>query len=1147
MSLQLILGQSGGGKTHCLYENITKEAIQNPSKNYLVIVPEQFTMQTQKELVELHPNKGIMNIDVLSFARLAHRILGELGRNDGILLDDEGKNLILRKIAGNYEADLKILGKNLKKFGYISEVKSVISEFTQYNLGIEALEEFKSNLPGDSMLFYKLDDICTVYKGFQSYLEGKYITNEELLDQVTLCASDSAILKDSVITFDGFTGFTPVQYRLIEVLLKLCSKVYITMTIGKKEHPYSYQHPYQLFGLSKETIVTLMKLCQEAKVEIEEPILLFDKETSRFKENDALGFLEEELFRYGKKSFEQEQNSIRIHALRNPKEEAYWAAGEIRRLAREEGYRYRDIAIITSSMEGYGHHLKRACEEYDIPTFTDHKRSILLNAFVEYGRSLLAMVESNYTYDSVFRFLKSGFVPVSSHRIDLLENFVLANGIKGFKKWQEPWTDRRLRTNQEGLDLINGLRVEFVEMMMPLQLVLKERRKTVQDICTAIYEFFVTNKIQQRVERFAEEFQESGELSLAKEYSQIYGITMELFDKFVSILGDEVVGLKEFNELLDAGLQEARVGIIPPSIDCVIIGDLQRTRLNNIKALFFLGANDSHLPGKMNASGLLSEHDRDVFASNNIRLKAGGKEQMYIQKFYLYLNLTKPSERLYLSYAKTSGDGKSGRPAYLIHEIHKLFPRVKVTEIIPSVMNSELTPQGGLQYIIEGLNDPKLQENPEWIGLLDWYKSKEEWKELITMLITANQYRAPEDKLSREIAKALYGEVLKNSVTRLEKFASCPYAHFLNHGLGIRERDLYEFEASDLGNIFHEAIEHYAKQVHASGKDWTTLSREEQEQLSNQVVDESIEQYENAMLYKSERDKYNIERIKRLMRRSVWAVTEQLACGEFRPEGFEVTFGTDDGLESTTIPISDDQVMKLRGQIDRVDLCESDTNIFVKILDYKTGSKELNLAEVYEGLQLQLFVYLNTALEIERKKQDKEQEGKQVIPAGVLYYRMDDPLVEVDLSEAMNAAEEDQLIEMEILNKLTPDGLVNKGANVLELLDHTFDNKSYAVPVTKDSKGEIKKTSKAVDQSELETICAFTSKKIQELGTKMADGIIEVKPYQKKDGSGCMYCKFNQICGFDIKIPGYSYRKVSEAKQEAALELMKQTMEEEGQ
>ena len=1023
MALQFIMGPPGSGKSHYLYEKVTKASLEHPETNYIVLVPEQFTMQTQKDLVMASPRKGIMNVDVLSFGRLAHRIFEETGGNQRKVLDDVGKSFVLRKIAGDCEAELRVLGSNLKKTGYIGEVKSVISEFTQYDIQEETLEQMIEEVKDSSNLYYKLQDIKTIYHGFREYLREKYITGEELLDVLCTVVGKSKILKDSVVVLDGFTGFTPVQNKLLRELFGVCKKVVITVTMEQKENPFSYKHPYQLFALSKQMVTSLITIAKETKTDVEEPIYLYDRPIYRFRENTALAFLEAHLFRYSKEQYEKEQDRIQVYCAKNPKEEVDFAAQKIRNLARTRGYRYREIAIIASDLNTYGNQIEKIFGEYQIPIFMDHKRSILLNSFVEYVRSLLAMVEQNFSYESVFRYLRTGLTGFSDEEIDIVENYVIALGIRGYKKWQEKWIRRARGMEETELERINDIKERFLIQVEDVTMVLTKRNKTVSEVTKALYDFLVKEELQKKVKEYEIRFGNDGELALEKEYGQVYRIVIELFDKFVELLGEEQIALKEYCELLDAGLEEAKVGVIPPSLDQVVAGDIERTRIKDIKAVFLLGANDMYIPGKENAGGILSEHDRELFQKGGVVLAPGAKEKAFIQKFYLYLLMTKPSEQLYVTYSKVSADGKTLRPAYLIQDLRRMYKKMEIQDADCQPDKKELTPKSGFAYLIEKLQKKHEGLGTEWQELYTWYRQNPKWRKKIEQIVEACFYEKPKDGLTTRTAQRLYGTILENSVTRLEKFSACAYAHFLSYGLNLREREEYTFQAIDLGNIFHSAIEHFAKKLEAEGYTWTTLPEVRREELIEESVEESIVDYGNTILYSSARNEYIIKRLKRMMRRTVWALTKQLEKGDFMPGGYEISFGGASGLSTSDIALDGHGRMRLRGKIDRVDICEDEDNVYVKVIDYKTGAKAFDLGELYYGLQLQLVLYLNTALELESRK----NHGKTVIPAGIFYYQMKDPIVDKEKDE--------EKLEKKILKELRLDGVVNAREEVVRHLD----------------------------------------------------------------------------------------------------------------
>ena len=1113
MPLQFVFGPSGSGKSYYLYHHIIEESMEHPDRNYIVLVPEQFTMQTQKDLVSMHPHHGIMNIDVLSFGRLAYRVFEETGGGSLPVLDDEGKNLILRKIAGDYESELSVLRGNMKKLGYISEVKSVISEFTQYEIGEEELDLVMESLGKDSRLYYKLKDIRVLYKGFRDYLEKKYITKEELLDVLSREVAKSELLKNSTVVLDGFTGFTPVQNHLLYELLKHCRKVMVTVTMDERENPYIYMHPYQLFALSKQMVSSLIELAKQARVEIENPIELYEKPVWRFQKNPALAYLERNVFRYGRESYEKNPETVKVHVARNPEEEVRVVVEDIRRIVRTTGCRYREIGVIVSNMDVYGDYLERAFERYQIPFFMDHKRSILLNSFVEHLRSLLNMMEQQFSYESVFRFLRTNLSGFTGDEVDMLENYVLGLGIRGYKNWQKSWVRRLKTTTEEELEELNHLRVRFVEKIDALYFVLRQRKKTVQDITLAVYEYMVKEELQLALVKQEEEFQEVGELALAKEYAQVYRIVIELFDKFVSLLGDEAVTLKEYCELLDAGLEEARVGVIPPSADQVVAGDLMRTRLKDIKALFFVGANDTELPGNLIRSGLLSEHDREKFKQSELTLAPGGKEQAYVQKFYLYSNLTKPSERLEIYYSKVSADGKSVRPSYLIQELRRLYPKLQVMdEELRSLNERELTEQEGINEIIPAIREHKdngLLNDDVWGELFKWYQSRPEWRKKIETLLDAGYKHSPADRLSDLVARKLYGENFADSITRIEQYSACAYAHFLRYGLRLKEREEYEFEAVDLGNVCHGALERYAKRVQESGRTWTDLPDEERKQLIDECMDETIADYGNSILYSTARNEYMITRIKTMLERTIWALTSQLAAGDFRPDAWEVRLGSN-------------------GKIDRVDTCRDDNDLYVKVIDYKTGHKEFDVVALYYGLQLQLMFYMDGAV----KMQKKRNPDKNVIPAGVFYYRIQDPYIKRDL----NATEDEE--ESMLLKALKPDGIINLKDEVLEHLDHKMSGESEVIPVRYNVNGGLSKLSKTVPEEQFELMMEYAVSKIYRAHDEILSGDVKASPYRRGQETGCDFCKYQHICGFDTKIEGYQYHNISKMSKGEALAKM---------
>lgn len=1140
MALQFIFGGAGAGKSYYIYNNIIQQSIENPEKQYLILVPEQFTMQTQKELVTMHPRKGICNIDVLSFERLAFRVLTEMGESQRVLLEETGKSMVLRRVAQEKKKELKILGAKMDKQGYISQMKSMVSELRQYEISTEDLEDILENLASSPELYYKLQDIKTLYQGFFDYLEGSFITQEEVLDAMGRVAPLSKKLKDSVLVLDGYTGFTPIQIQLLETLLDICHEIYVTVTIAAGEDPYKMGSPHELFYLSKQTVASLLRIAKEKKISWKEYWIPEGKGSyqGRFADNPPMAFLEKNVFRYRKKKYPKPQNAVQIYEAQNPASEMEMTAGQIRRLVRTKGYRYRDFAVITGDMQVYAPAASRAFKRYEIPCFIDEKHSVFLNPFVEYLRVAVDMIVENFSYESVFRMLRCGLNDISTEEADRLENYVIAMGIRGFSRWQQEWVRSYRGENPEECVQIDRIRASLVEKWQPFYKKMKTPDASVRTYTEALYEYITANKIQEKLKEFTKNFEAEGNLSLVKEYSQIYEIVMNLLDKLVEILGDKKVRIREFKEILEAGLSEAKVGIIPPTSDQVLVGDMERTRLKDIKIVFFVGVNEGKIPKEQQAGKLLSDLNREELKGSlkerGLSLAPTAKENLYTQKFYLYLNLTKPSERIYLSYSRLSSSGEAMSPSFLVAQIQKLFPDAVREWDVPLFAESRY---GALDRLSEEIRKQD-RTSPVFEELMSWFTSQKEYRELVNRLIDAAYYVNPQESISKGVAEALYGTELSNSASRLEQFAKCACSHFLSYGLMLRERVRYEFNMADMGTFLHNSLDLFARKVREQGKSWIDLEDAERDALAENCVTEVVEKSGETILLSSARNAYIINRVKRMVKRSVWALQNQLKQGEFYPALTEWAFGEKDNIDSLNFDLAAGQKLYLKGRIDRIDVCQDKENhLYVKVIDYKSGTTQLDLIKLYYGLQIQLALYLNAALELEKKRFP----DKIVQPAGVFYYNTKDPILnKEDVKNPENPQEE-------ILKKLKMDGICSSEPEILQKLDKNLavgkSVESFAVPVKYTAKGTFSSNSKVANQKEFAIMMEYVQDKAKKIGREILKGNTSVNPFEWKKENACEYCPYKEICGFDEKLPGYEYRKLEKDKSSNLWCLMEEEME----
>ncbi|MCD8109829.1 MAG: PD-(D/E)XK nuclease family protein [Clostridiales bacterium] len=1176
MSLYFLYGNSGNGKSEYIFQKTADMAEQAPYQRYFVVVPEQFTMRAQKSLVAHTKNHVILNVDVVSFDRLAYRVFDELGIHHTVM-EETGKSLVLRRIVEEKERYLTILKGNLTKMGYIGELKSMISELMQYGISPDDLESFLGELKEDSALRLKLSDILHIYRSFYEYLQDGYVTAEKVLEVLCGAAADSALLKDAVLVFDGFTGFTPVQVKLLRELMLYVRDIYVTVTLDTREILQGQNRRIQmqdLFYMSHKMVNALTEAAEETGFEIADPLRIDACARSRFGENPVLAHLEQNLFRAGSRAYEDECGSrLNFYSISSPKEELHFAAASIQTLVREKGYCYRDFAIVSGNIEGYEKYADAVFSMYGIPYFTDVKQTILYHPLIELIRAAMEMAEKDLSYESVFRYLRTGLCGFLPEEADLLENYCMEKGIRGLQKWEKPFRKPFARhgricpeeeKRQDELSSLNQLRERLCAQIGDFITVFQRKDASVRERTGALYQLLYSLNTEDRIREKQEKFELDGEERLSSAYRQIYKIVIDLFDKLTDLLGDEVLSISDYADVLEAGLSSARVGSIPQGNDCLILGDIERTRLDGVRVLFFLGVNDGVIPKKSQRGSILSQYDREVMEEHELELAPGEREQVFLQRFYLYLNLTKPSDALYLTWSRLDGEGKAVRPSYLIGTMQKLFPKLVVHEMEAGDFQSAVTPKSAVETYVTGLMktvdfmpeneylrrpvcgeirerddmpdktdtaDPQNQQKitdqtekfREWKALHRWFMKQPEWAPLIRTFFDAHFRHSQGEYLEAKLAQLLYGAVLVNSVTRLELFAKCAYAHFLEYGLKLADRKECTFESLDMGTMFHSVLRKYCVSLEKSYS-WDSVTDQQQEELLRQAMEEAVLEMPNESLLESSRSAYVIERIYRIMRRSISVMTEQIRRGDFRPGGYEVEF-------SQVSKLSPETLMRTVGTVDRLDIYENEDKIYIKVVDYKSGGAKFQLLSLYYGMQLQLVVYLNAAMELLAKQHPE----KEIVPAGILYFHLDDPMTEGE-------ERSDEEIFQEILSDMRPNGLVNLEQEAWLHMDRDLltNRKSAIVPITLKKDLTISKTgTSAVSTDDFNQLRQYVGEVIDSSAKKILGGDIRVNPCRLGDHTGCDYCSFCGVCGFDRRISGYAFEDETYMKDEEIWEKIR--------
>ncbi len=1214
MSYRFVWGASGAGKSHDLMEYAIQASAVCGKESILYIVPDQSKMQMEQELVAAHPAHGIMNMEVLSFGRLSYRIFEELGVQKRTVLDDMGKTLVLRRIAGKIKQQLPVIGGNLQRTGYIAEVKSALSEFMQYGIGLCEMDTLIEYAKEQGALQARLQDLRLLYDAFLEYERERFATTEETLDLLAEAIPSSALVKKSILIFDGFTGFTPVQNRVLCALILHAKEVIVSLDFGQDGGPSMEQvlteknaGPKEcMFYLSRKTVRDLYILAQEAGAVMGENLALdgcidkYEREKNtqtqeireaqtqeieevqtqeiekaqiqeikgtqthqtsvwRFRQNPVLGHMEAHLFRSpvipwtgGEQALRQ---SIHIRESSSRLEEVRQMCITIRRLVEEQGYLYRDFAAVCGDQTAYQDALERMCRRYEIPVYIDRTSPVVANPLTETIRSALQIGISDYAYEQVFRYLRSGLSSLTADETDRLENYCLERGIRSRKKWGRVFDEK-----------VEPLRLKFLEEIAPLTMtgrigesVREDNRQenagaapkmTVRMRTEALYRFLVQNQVQESMEKYAEAFTEQMDLVRAKEYSQIYPKLMELLDQIVDLLGDEPISARDYLSLLETGIAEIRVGTLPQKADRLVVGDMERTRLHQVKVLFVLGVNDGSIPKASTGGGILSDLDREFLQGSGMELSPTPRQQMYIQRLYLYMNMTKPTEQLYLSYARVGDDGKTLRPSYLIQTMRRLFPELSVEVPEEEPLAGQLMAgrdsldflAGGLREMMDGYYD---RDKGKMESLLTVYGvltagcgAEEKMAENAQRLTKAALLRYRPRPISRQTAKALYGRFLRGSVSRLETCAQCFGRHYLQYGLGLKERKAYVPETSDVGAVLHESMEAFAGKLRKQGLSWTDFDYRQGQQLSEGAIMETAAGYQDLLLYATARSSASLERMKRILGRTVETLQYQLRRGSFVPQEYELSFGTKTSpLGEIVIPLhpwvddAETAALYLNGRIDRLDLCQTEDGIYIKVLDYKSGLRDLDPKKIRLGLQLQLMVYMEAA----RAREQSLYPEKSTVPAAMLYYRFQDPFVdgdfavlpvENDADKEPGTGETDASILAAQLKELCPRGLVNKDPQVLSLLDKEPGNQAHVIPVSFKKDGTLRSGSGALSTEEYEELAEAAREVMCQLGEEILRGNVTLSPVEDGQISACEYCPYKNVCGFDPKTPGYEKRNI---------------------
>ena len=1128
MSLQIVYGRSGTGKTTYIFNEISK-TIDNGKKKY-IITPEQFSFTAEKELLRsIKENTGanaVINAEVLTFNRMAHRVLSDVGGACKTALSNSGKSMLIYSILSDKKNDLKFLGKSDSN---IDLILTQITELKKHGVSIEILQTLMESVKDNKYLYSKLNDIYTVYSKYDEKIKDKYIDENDSLTVLAEKLSQTRMFDDCEIYIDEFVGFTKQEYSIIERLVQVASKVVVTVCADEVNVSKESNPDIDVFYSNKQTAKKILQIAKDNKIEILKDIFLED--AKRFKSNE-LAHLEKNIFKIPYDVYLKECDNIQMFLANNQYSEVEEVAKQILKLVRDKNYKYNEISVITQNIDTYSNLCKAIFSKYNIPVYIDEKGELNQNLLVKYILAILEIFAKNWSKESIFNYIKSGFTDLSEEDIYLLERYCIKWNIRGNKWYKEDWNFHDEKEfGKEKIVKINELRKAVVEPLLKLRNNLVES-KTAIGISKSIYNFLMENKIDEKIIQKIDELKNKGELNVAEEYEVSLKIIMQVLDEIVMVFGDDFITFDDYMKTLQTGFGNSNLGTIPMAQDQVVVGDVDRSRSHKVRAVFIIGLNDGNFPSVNKAEGFLNDNDRDEVKKYGVELAKGTLERIYEDNFNVYKAFTTPEEALILSYASADAEGKSLRPSTLVSKIKKMFKKLIVdSDIIKEEFSIDVE-SSTFEQLIEKLREFRdgKEIDSNWFVVYNIFDSDPKWSIKLKNAIKALSYTNTPDRITKENIDRMYGNTLQTSVSRLEQYRKCPFSYYLKYGLKLNEKSEFKVGAIDTGSFMHDIIDSFFSELDEKQITVRQVEEKEIEQIVEKIIKEKMRLDQNYVFSTSAKYINLVRRLKKVVTTSIKYIVQTIKQSDFDVFGHEVEFGKNSKYKPITLQTDSGKTVEIVGKIDRVDIAKNPDGTYVRIIDYKSSVKNIDLNQVVAGLQLQLLTYLNETCKVE-----------DFLPAGVLYFNLSEP--NVSANNNMTDEEIAEAIKQEFKMK----GLILADVNVIKMMDNKIEQTggSEIIPAGIKNNGEInsQKTRSAINAEQFKYLQKYMDKIIKQISEEILKGDIGLRPYYnmkvQKGRTPCEYCSYKSICRFDVNNKGNTYNYLESLNKDAILENIK--------
>lgn len=1164
MGLKFIIGRAGTGKTSlCIREISLELKKQTDGPALILLVPEQASLLMEKELAVATGLGGLFRAQVLSFKRLAWKIFSEAGGNQKIRLGETGRRILLSKILLEQRAALKTFAGMAASPGMTEIVSQFISELINYRISPSDLLGLKE-IP-DEKVRDKIYDLSLIYNSFNEALGNNILDLDYELDEAAERVSQTPSLKGAKIWVDGFTGFTPQELNVLKELLLYGAELTVTLTfdpslVDKNGNIKTINscRDKEIFSSVIETYQELRRMSEETKKTIEKSVLLL--QPLRFK-GQALEHIEKYFYYYPTKEYSAANYSpnevpqqINLYFSPNKRSEVEFVARELIKLARDKKLHWNEMAVLARNIDDYNELIVQEFSKYEIPFFSDYKRPVIHHPLINLLLSVIELIRKNWEHEELFSCLKTGFFPLPTDYLDRLENYCLANGVDGKK-----WSDKKywLADNPFESNVINKSRQLVQDFLVPVsEGILRysvDGKFPVKIIIQTLYGFLEKLKVPETLEQWVIEAKKAGDYISAQIHQQMWEEIINIFDEMITALGEEEITLAEFSLILKAGLKSVKVGVIPPRTDEVSIGAMERSRIPEAKVIFIIGANEGILPFRENSEGLFDYKERELLREAGILLAPKGKEDFYKELFLIYCALSKASEKLYISYSLSDNDGKELPPSFVISRIKTLFPGLKekfTEKKNPSdilVHREKALEQYG--RIIQG-NKKSKKLGEFWLQVENWLlNNKLTRKQALRLKKNAGNLNQ-EGKISADLIELIYGKPLHASVSRLEEYVRCPFAHYAKYGLKLKERKKFELTKPEIGIFFHKLLCDFAKTLEKENKAWSELTMDEATRIIDYLFENYLQKPQNQIFSQSARYKFISSKLKKTLSYVVEVLTEHARQGIFVPVGLEINFGENGELPPVKMDLADNNSMIISGKIDRIDQAVINNQIYIRIIDYKSSITTLEPDRIYHGLSLQLLVYLEAALQgselyavtTTAEGDGYKKENNQVLPAGLLYF----PIIEPVIKEAYPLSENELKIKRQAALRVKGYLLADK--EVLKAMDRNIeDGKSNLLGIKIKQDGNFSKSSSIISIRQFNILKQFLHYVLKAKGKEIVDGNISITPYKYGRETACQNCKYSTVCKFDENLLENKFRCLSSLRGKDFWSLLgKEQLDEQG-